>query len=450
MQVIESLDYYLLPIYLLLFYLAVYMLRNKFNSDKSTYKIYYAGVTVKLIAAMGFAMIAQYYYGYGDSLNYFDEAKVLHNHIVTDPANLKYFFNSVSEYRILFDPMLNKGIIQLYDNSNLFVIRLTTIFTFFSGNTYLTTTLFFVLLSFSGIWAIFKTFITLYPKLKNQFAWGILFLPSVSFWSSGVMKDSICIAALGWLFYSFYSFFINKKRLLKYSLIMLICIYVIWTVKFYILIAFAFSFLIVALYFLFIRLSKLYVKVINLIIFILTITIVINTDNPVNDALSSVSVDFVVNNIKEQQRLYNSIGEAGEGNFDFGDIDPTLRSLLAKVPEAITTVLFRPYIWESKKLIMFFAGLENSIIILITIYVIWKAGLVNFFKLLSLDSLIQFCFVFMILFAIIVGLTSFNFGTMIRYKVPCVPFYLSFLIMLNYKSGLKRKQPIDPVIGRML
>ena len=439
MQVIFSLDYYLLPIYLILFFLAVFKLRNKFNSDKSTYKIYYAGIVVRLIAALGFACIAQYYYGYGDSLSYFDEARIFHDKIISNPANLSHFFSSVESFRSLYDPMINRVTPYLYDASNLFVIRLATIFSFFSGNTYLTTTLFFVLLSFSGMWAIFKTFTNLYPSLKNQFAWGILYLPSASFWSSGILKDSVCIAALGWLFYCFYRFFITRERKMKYILIIICCIYIIWTVKFYILSAFIFAFFIVGVLYLLFKLKGAFLKIIIWSTLILTVVIIIETDNKINDMLSTISVEFVVNNIKEQQRLYSTNAEVDEGNFDIGDIDPTFSGLLNKVPAVIGNVIFRPFVWESKKLIMFFAGLENLALMLISIYVFWKSELINFLKILSKDILIQFCFLFVIFFAIIVGLTSFNFGSMLRYKVPCVPFYTSFLILLNYKAQIKKK-----------
>jgi hypothetical protein len=41
------------------------------------------------------------------------------------------------------------------------------------------------------------------------------------------------------------------------------------------------------------------------------------------------------------------------------------------------------------------------------------------------------CFVFSLIFAISVGISSGNFGTLVRYKIPLMPFYLSGLYILQ-------------------
>jgi hypothetical protein len=44
--------------------------------------------------------------------------------------------------------------------------------------------------------------------------------------------------------------------------------------------------------------------------------------------------------------------------------------------------------------------------------------------------MILFCLLFAILFALFVGATTLNFGTLVRYKVPCMPFYIISLVLL--------------------
>ena len=48
-----------------------------------------------------------------------------------------------------------------------------------------------------------------------------------------------------------------------------------------------------------------------------------------------------------------------------------------------------------------------------------------------LITLLLFSFVFAIFFAFGVGLSTSNFGALVRYKIPCIPFYLSSLWLVS-------------------
>lgn len=441
MQVITSLDYYLLPIYLILSFIMVYSLREKLNPDKSTYKIYYIAFTLKVGGGLAFALIAQYYYGFGDTLVYFDATKTFHDHIIHDPSNLKYFFASAEQYENLTDKAL-VGNYFIIDASALVVIKFATIFSFISFNTYLNTTLFFVILSFSGMWAIFKVFITLYPDLKKQFAWGILYLPSVIFWSSGLMKDSLTIAATGWLFYSFYQYFVFKDKKLVYLLLAAVSIYLMYVIKIYIIATIGITFIVVGVLYMLLILRPLSLRITIISAISITLIILYSTENIISDYISSFSLESIVDKISTFQSLYERNNTVNEGNFDIGTLNPTLSGIISKIPVAIGTVLYRPFLWESKNMIMIFSGLENFILMALSIYVIFRAGFINFFKIISKQSLIQYCLFFTLIFCMLVGLTTFNFGTMIRYKAPCMPFYTSFLILINYYTSLNKRNKL--------
>ena len=46
--------------------------------------------------------------------------------------------------------------------------------------------------------------------------------------------------------------------------------------------------------------------------------------------------------------------------------------------------------------------------------------------MISKDPNLVFCLVFSIIFAFAVGISSYNFGALSRYKIPCLPFYATF------------------------
>jgi hypothetical protein len=50
------------------------------------------------------------------------------------------------------------------------------------------------------------------------------------------------------------------------------------------------------------------------------------------------------------------------------------------------------------------------------------------------DNLLIFCIVFALIFSLAVGITSGNFGTLMRYKIPMMPFYYSALAIIYIKA----------------
>ncbi|MEP2024099.1 MAG: hypothetical protein ABJI85_05525, partial [Reichenbachiella sp.] len=40
------------------------------------------------------------------------------------------------------------------------------------------------------------------------------------------------------------------------------------------------------------------------------------------------------------------------------------------------------------------------------------------------DPIVLYCLTFSLLFAFAVGVSTYNFGTLMRYKIPVIPFYL--------------------------
>jgi hypothetical protein len=113
--------------------------------------------------------------------------------------------------------------------------------------------------------------------------------------------------------------------------------------------------------------------------------------------------------------------------------------MLSKFPAAVVVTLYRPFMWEARKIIVFLSALEA----LIFLYFTLKVLVVHKTKLISIvgkDPTLMFCFVFAIIFAFAVGISSYNFGALSRYKIPCLPFYAALLIVLYYYPSANTKQ----------
>jgi hypothetical protein len=93
--------------------------------------------------------------------------------------------------------------------------------------------------------------------------------------------------------------------------------------------------------------------------------------------------------------------------------------------------LYRPFLWDAKNPVMLISALENFFLMFLTIRVFFRLGPIKLFRKIFSEPLLIFSFVFAIFFAFSVGLTTANFGALVRYKIPSIPFFLSLLMILD-------------------
>jgi hypothetical protein len=126
---------------------------------------------------------------------------------------------------------------------------------------------------------------------------------------------------------------------------------------------------------------------------------------------------------------------ADEGSkYDLGAFNPTPLGMLSKLPLAVNVSLFRPYIWESRKPMVFLNSLEATLFLFFTLKLIFVIGLQKIWKSISRNPNIQFFLIFTIIFAFSVGISSYNFGALSRYRIPCLPFFALSLALIWYDN----------------
>jgi hypothetical protein len=125
---------------------------------------------------------------------------------------------------------------------------------------------------------------------------------------------------------------------------------------------------------------------------------------------------------------------AGSG-YDLGKLDGTFAGMVKILPQAVNVSLFRPYLWEVKNPLMLLSAIESLGLLVITFYMFFHFRIRAFKSLL--EPMVLFCITFSITFAFAVGVSTFNFGTLTRYKIPLLPFYLLGLILIQNYSRKK-------------
>lgn len=443
-------DLILFPMYTLALYFLFGLTRRKTN-DPLLKKYHGQGFWIKVFSAAAFTFF-NVYISPGDSYGlYYVEGTNIAHLISSDLSNISWWFTPGTNFdqSLLANP-LNAG--YFMSESNYFICKLVSFFSFLSFSNYLLINLFFSLIAFSGSWRLFKFFYEQHPQLHKQFAIAILYLPTFVFWSSGILKDSVCIAMLGYVTYSIYNVLILKTGVIKYTVLAIISGYVIAVVKSYILISYLPFFMLYLLLNNVKLIRKTSTKMTLLLsFFIITIIGFVSFSGRLQEAMGGLAIDQLTETVKKQQDLFINISDAAESSFSLGvEFDGSNGSLVRMAPAAVAATLFRPYLWESKKLSTLLSSLESLALMLFTLYVFFKAGPLHFFLSVFKDPLVMFCFFFSIVFALFVGATTLNFGTLVRYKIPCMPFYIISMVLIREiskkrKTALSLKKAIPPI-----
>jgi hypothetical protein len=276
----------------------------------------------------------------------------------------------------------------------------------------------------------YKTFVHLYPKLIKPLAVAFLFIPSTVVWGSGIFKDTICMFGLGWLTYATFRVFINKDFSVKNFFFIAVSLYLIAQVKVYILLAFLPALALWLLLTYSKRIASSAVRwVVNIVFVSITIGGALFFMQRFAGDLNKYSLENLARTVKITQSW--TVGAAGdEGSvYYIGQIDGSLLGLFELFPQAIVVTFFRPFPWEANKIIIAFSALEALVFVYFTLQMFFNRKakpLKDFIR----DPNIFFCLVFALIFAFAVGVSSGNFGTLSRYKIPCLPFYGAMLAIM--------------------
>jgi hypothetical protein len=414
------------------------------NRHLSHFKYYIPGLTVKIIGGISFLLIYMYYFGYGDTFTYWEDSNKLKELILQKPKiGLELFLTPFATYHT--EAGMNASHIYYYNlsDSSWNMVKIAAVVNLLGLGNFFSATVLISFFSFFGVWKLFEVFINLFPGIENKIAYAILFVPSVFFWGSGLLKDTVVIGALGYFIYG--CFLISKNTFnIKAYLFIFISGFLIFHIKQYVLVALIPATLI---WIILIQKEKIknknIKKVIAPLLFLLAILSTSLFLYLMQDYFSEYTLDnsLATAKILQANHFHEDGKSEGTGSgYTLGDYDSDWASLFQIFPAAVNVTFFRPYLWEIKSPIMLLAAIESVVIFIIFIKTFFFYR--NPFKVIShifKDPNILMAFTFSIIFAFSVGFTSYNFGALVRYKIPCIPFFIVFLFALDYRISRKFK-----------
>lgn len=438
-------DVYLTPLYLIIIYLIVRKWRKRYDNTPVK-KYIYPALLCRMTGCIVLSLILNFYYGYGDTFSYFTGAheiwnafihspKIAWEIITTAPNN---YSGEAMEYALHSgDPNLAFSYYAMF--------RISGIIGLLCFGSYLPIALVLSLLSFWGTWMIFIVFEEEFPQLRKAIAVSTLFIPSVIIWTTGILKEPLCMFALGLCFYSFHNILKgrNKKNNILYFILGSVILLILKDYIFYLFAVAA----VVWSYKTFIgsinaTLLKLTIKIFIYVAFLSTIIYFLNTDS---NYIQNFAAEYFkrIENLQTVMTTINADYNSGSG-YALPTNDFSGFGLFKSFMLSINVSLFRPYLWECNNFLMVLNFLESFATMLFIIFILFKPGIVNIYRNLKKPVLL-FSFIFSILMAALVGFASFNFGTLIRYKTPFEPFFFTLLviILLNKTANLKKDNSMN-------
>lgn len=437
-------DILLPPFYILVAFAYGYWTTRKNIRKNPEYKYFTIGLMTRVFGAIALGLVYFFYYGGGDTTNYHQSASAYGNLIFKDQEDfwIGWLGNAKGHY-FYFDESTGYPVYAARDHHAFFVVRLLIPIVMLGFHSYFASSILVAIFTYGGMWKLYQTFLQEFPDLKKELAIACLFIPSCVFWGSGLMKDSFTLSAVGWFTFAFYHFFIKKERSFYYGICLFISGFIILAIKPYIFFALLPGSIL--------WLSNNLVKKINHgfirflvgpIILSLGVVSGYYVLDKMGDNLGQYKVDKVLDKAVVTQQDMKA--EYYHGNsFDIGDFDASIESITKVAPMAIFSGIFRPAIWDVKNIVMLISSMENTYLLALTLFLLLKLKFFGFFTLIRKNPMLLFCMLFSLFFAFSVGLTVANFGSLVRLRIPELPFFVAGIFMLKHlyekQSGKKVK-----------
>lgn len=409
-----------------------------FGSQTVSRKLLVLFFFYKLVLGMTLTLIYTWYYAdrsTADIYKYFDDSYHMTRALWENPVDyfkmLLGWGNDTQHFTDAYYSKMGHWFRHFEDqqyNDNHTIIRWNAVVRLFSGGYFHVHTVFMCFLSFWGIMSFYKGFALFIPARKNNLLVLLLFLfPSLNFWSAGVLKEGLLIFVLGNIFYAV-CLFSTRQHKLWYYILAGFSLFVALYLKTYSLAVMFAGLSVVWLASLW-QYKKLLLPL-GIVVLGLALTPVL---------ISLVKPEFHIPTFLAQKQLnfvrFSQEVKAGS-MFSIGTLEPSWGSLLQLAPNAFVAGFIRPLPHETgSNPLMLLSALESALFILgIVAVFIWFEK--NDKKTWSMVA----CAVLVVsMLSVIIGLSTVNFGSLVRYKIPYIPFLIFVFVALVNTDKIKTR-----------
>ena len=425
---------------LFLVLLFIYMNSKKKEYLELDYNSYYTtNIYFKLILSLAYALYYIVIVDGGDTLAYWDGGLKMNNMFFKDPY---WFF-----HELIFEPNLELMYLHfdmetgwppqwIYkEPESWFISKIMTLLTFVTFKSYLVATFLLAYLSSTAMWKLFELVYSFNLNSNKNIALAVILIPSVSFWCTGVNKDTVVLyCAIMLIYHAFQILSLEKKTSLKNYLWSGFYIFMLMSIRDFMVstIGFALIFTYSA------RLANKYREIkftfytIRVLSFIIGILFFV------------LQGDKITNNEKLEeaaiiQKDFNTNDTYDGKHYDIGVSDYSATGMLQAFPSAVIAGFYRPFLWESLQLTLILNGLEGTFFIYLT-FQFFRRNSLRKINVIRKHEFFIFAFFFVLLLGYMAGATSGLLGVLVRFKAPLLPF---LVLLLTIDDSLPERENLE-------
>lgn len=395
----------------------------KYYSKSELRKVFWPALILKLFSGGLIGALYFWYYKFGDTISFFQDAGVLAELAVSHPMDYLQYLWSTKGNPDLFNQLnyLN------FSPRAVWFSKLTSILYLICGNNYLVIATYYSVFSFAGAMYLVKCIISNFKDSKWPAILSMLFFPSVALWPSGLTKESLAIGCIMFLIAFTIQWVRSDEKKLKYLLSVFLLVWLLWKIKYYyagLLAPTLMALLIPVLWSKYI--TKIQVKPIIIWGVTLGMMLILATFSK-----EMLDLNLLPELITDSYQMY--VSKSGEGDFiKFVGLDGTWTGIAVNIPHALVSGLFRPWITDVNSLIKIPVAIENTILIILLV----SNYRFIFQKLKEFNLWVFSSWFYILTLASFLALSAPNLGTLTRYKAGWL-FVFTFLIL--YRNPLLEK-----------
>lgn len=405
---------------------ALFVVERRFSSSEQ--RILWLAFASHVVAALGVVWVTQEVLGGGDLLDYQAHALRVTNALRADfwgliPDVVRVIFHAQIPLPV---PILGEG------TSTGSMIALSSLVFLLLGDSIYSACLAVSILCFFSRVAIYSAFKqALGLEESRGVAVACLLIPSVTFWCSGLLKETLALTGIGALFWAVQRLASKGGSAIAW-LVGGSGLALAGAVKSYLLIPFGLG-LGVWFFLSQARGRALLRSAWGLLggVAIAIAAVVIG---------GAIFPRYALATLTEQTMHMQQVGQRSVRDASVVLIDPVvlgeegLGAQLPFLPLALVTALFRPFLFEVANAQMLVNALETAVFAFLFVLALIRNRIRRNFETLTRNPVLGLCAGFVLVGALGVGITTTNLGALSRYRAPFMPFFAVMLVVMSQRA----------------
>ena len=385
-------------------------------SDSPVRVYYFPALVLKLLAGIGLGLLYSFYYEGGDTFNYHQDARALS----------ELAWNAPLEYAKVLAGAQAQSVDLHYASGQeraLLAAKLFSFFYLFTGDNYWIAASYVSFLAFLSLFRMVHRLVSFRPRIQKAAALAFLFWPSFAFWTSGLLKESLAVICISFIVSSCLPFIMAGKKFNWLEVIASVCLMVLlFKLKYY------------------------YAGILGPVLGCLLLAIWLGRTFALKRAIVWLSFAGLLSGgflIATQlhpnlyisrfldvwvENYYLLSAASAEGGYvAYRQLEPEWGSILSNAPRAIIAGLYAPLFQvDFTNPLRLAASAENIVLLLLSIisFIGW------ILKCRGKLSLPAFALIiYILIFALIMGIAAPNYGSLSRYRVSYQPFFVLLVLI---------------------